>query len=294
MIGICRLCGNERELLTSHIMPSFIFKRMKKTSATGYIRFSQNMNKRRQDGLKLPWLCFECEQLFSKYEKYFSEEIFQPIHDQQKEITYNNMLSKFAASLAWRVLMYFTEINHLKHINLQDREATEKRWHDYLLNQNKHPDRHELHFYYLFGQIPLDKDTPNNISRYLSRATDLNVFKTQDMSFVYIKSQNFLIIGYIRLPPNSRTFRKSRISISQGQLTQGLNELPGFIWKLLKERARLSKNHQNSLSEHEQLKIDKAYRTNLEKASNSETIKALTKDVQAFGISSIFNNGEEE
>lgn len=294
MIGTCRLCGNERELLTSHIMPSFIFKRMKKTSATGHIRFSQNMNKREQDGLKFPWFCFDCEQLFSKYEKYFSEKILQPIHQQQKEITYNNTLSKFAASVAWRVLMYFIEINDIEHINPKDREAAEKSWHDYLLNQNKHPDSHELHFYNLIGQIPADADTPNNIFRYLSRATDLSVFKTQDASFVYIKSLNFLIIGYIRLPQSSRALRKSRICISRVQITQGLNELPEFIWKIIKERARKSQNHQNALSESEQLKIDKAYRTNLERASKSETIKALTKDAQAFGVRSIFNNGEEE
>lgn len=88
--------------------------------------------------------------------------------------------------------------------------------------------------------------------------------------------------------------RKSRICISRVQITQGLNELPEFIWKIIKERARKSQNHQNALSESEQLKIDKAYRTNLERASKSETIKALTKDAQAFGVRSIFNNGEEE
>jgi hypothetical protein len=275
-------------------MPCFIFKRMKKTSATGHIRSSQNINKREQDGLKLPWLCFECEQLFSKYEKYFSEKIFHPIHEQQKEITYNNMLSQFAASVAWRVLMYFIEINAIEHINLQDKEATEKRWHNYLLNQNKHPGTHELHFYNLLGQISADVETPNNISRYLSRATDLNVFQNQHASFVYIKSQNFLIIGYIKLPQNSRTFRKSRICISRGQIAQGLNRLPESIWELIKERAKVTKSYQNSLSESEQLKIYKSYRKNLERASNSETIKALTKDVQVFGINSVFDNGEEE
>jgi hypothetical protein len=64
----CRLCSETKELRESHILPGFVYRWMKETSATGYLRFGQQPNVRVQDGLKLHLLCGDCEQRFNQWE----------------------------------------------------------------------------------------------------------------------------------------------------------------------------------------------------------------------------------
>jgi hypothetical protein len=55
------------ELQESHILPSFVYRWMKETSATGYLRFGQQPNLRVQDGVKRHLLCANCEQRFNQW-----------------------------------------------------------------------------------------------------------------------------------------------------------------------------------------------------------------------------------
>jgi hypothetical protein len=79
VIGKCKLCGNESNLILSHIVPSFVFKWLKENSATGYLRFANTPNLRVQDGIKEYWLCNVCEGLFNKWETEYANKIFRPI-----------------------------------------------------------------------------------------------------------------------------------------------------------------------------------------------------------------------
>ena len=74
----CALCHNVKELKDSHIIPAFVYRWIKETSATGYLRFSENINRRYQDGRKIKLLCLDCEERFNKYETSFSNNIFYP------------------------------------------------------------------------------------------------------------------------------------------------------------------------------------------------------------------------
>jgi hypothetical protein len=47
--GTCALCGENKKLRMSHIIPNFVFKWMKETSATGFLRSAENPKKRLQD-----------------------------------------------------------------------------------------------------------------------------------------------------------------------------------------------------------------------------------------------------
>jgi hypothetical protein len=55
--GTCRLCERDGELQESHIIPKFVFAHQKETSATGFLRCSEVINRRAQDGPKLPTPC---------------------------------------------------------------------------------------------------------------------------------------------------------------------------------------------------------------------------------------------
>jgi len=60
MLGSCRLCQNTEELQESHIIPAFAFRWLR-GPYEGYLRQTLEPNKRVQDGLKLPFLCKQCE-----------------------------------------------------------------------------------------------------------------------------------------------------------------------------------------------------------------------------------------
>jgi hypothetical protein len=74
----CRLCGVISELRESHILPAFVYRWMKDTSATGYVRSSQQPNVRAQDGVKVHLLCGDCEARLNQWETEFARRIFYP------------------------------------------------------------------------------------------------------------------------------------------------------------------------------------------------------------------------
>ena len=53
----CRLCLRARPLRDSHIIPAFVYRWQKGTSATGYTRSLERPNVRVQDGPVVPLLC---------------------------------------------------------------------------------------------------------------------------------------------------------------------------------------------------------------------------------------------
>ena len=114
--GTCRLCSGGGKLRKSHIIPSFVYKWLKETSGTGFIRFGYSPNLRTQDGFKLYWLCDECEKLFNSWETEFANTIFHPINKGiDTSFHYGSWLLKFAVSVSWRVLNFFVEEKDLSH-----------------------------------------------------------------------------------------------------------------------------------------------------------------------------------
>lgn len=85
------------------IIPKFVGKWLKDTSATGYLRQATNPNLRIQDLLTERLLCYDCEGLFSTWEKQFAENIFIPYHSGGKrKFAYEKWLLLFAISLNFR------------------------------------------------------------------------------------------------------------------------------------------------------------------------------------------------
>jgi len=103
--GKCALCGSDDWLRKSHVIPSFVSKRVKANSPTGGLRLKNSPNTRKQDGEKRYLLCGSCEQLFSKDEKLFAEKVFEPYHENsQVSFEYEEWLSRFICSVNWRTL----------------------------------------------------------------------------------------------------------------------------------------------------------------------------------------------
>ena len=104
----CALCGLVKPLQRSHIIPKFVYRYIKETSATGFLRHAMVPNQRIQDGIKIDLLCLECERLFSKDEDCFKDNIFdQIILEKKYDLRYGEPFLRFAASISWRVIKYF-------------------------------------------------------------------------------------------------------------------------------------------------------------------------------------------
>ena len=84
----CRLCRCQNiNLKKSHIVSKMFYNVIKKKSITGTMRMVDNPNKVVQDGLKKLLLCERCEELFSKYETYFSNCVYTKIIENEGEIS---------------------------------------------------------------------------------------------------------------------------------------------------------------------------------------------------------------
>lgn len=114
------LCLQQKPLRKSHLIPKFVYKWLKETSVTGYLRQAINANIRLQDGTKVNLLCDDCELLLSKYENEFAKRVFVPYVEKEldswgsaqgkiKCITYEEWLLKFIISLQFRHLVTLDE-----------------------------------------------------------------------------------------------------------------------------------------------------------------------------------------
>jgi hypothetical protein len=61
------MCSVTGPLEAGHVVPSFVYRWLKETSATGYIRTGENPNIRVQDGWKRWWFCRACEDQMSRF-----------------------------------------------------------------------------------------------------------------------------------------------------------------------------------------------------------------------------------
>ena len=181
----CKLCHKETELCNSHIIPSFVSKWMKKTSATGYMRHNENANKRVEDGKKVKLLCNDCEGIFSKYEKEFADNIFYPYVNKElsiegiaqgiiQEISYDSWLLKFVISVHWRMSIsnsWGTLTPKLQQ-KIDEFKIIAR---DFLIGERNDSGLNESHLFFLYNLASADGDFPDNINEHVNRYLLYNV-----------------------------------------------------------------------------------------------------------------------
>ena len=157
----CRLCLGNKELRESHIIPKMFYRNVVKNSVTGKMRSSLDVNKVVQDGVKLPFLCEECERLFSGYETHFSNAIYQTLLKSEngyKINTQDDKLRYFILSVAWRFLKWYFEVmpdeQNLTEDEIKKIEKTLEWWRQILYNEKFCEIRKQQMFL-----IPCDKIT---------------------------------------------------------------------------------------------------------------------------------------
>lgn len=272
----CSLCLLDKELQVSHIIPAFAGRYLKDTSATGYLRDGLNPNIRRQDTAKQPLLCSDCEQIFSSFEREFSQKAFPVLQgDDYRELEYGPWLLKFAVSLSWRILI----INHpevekdVPHFKQPIQEALEN-WRLFLLGRRKQPG--PQHHLFVMG-IPesifptsASKDLHPQTFNYLLRGIDATEFVTDKSVGVYAKMLRSIFYSPI-VPLSATGWNNTRIHAGPGRLIspQRLNmpEFVGFI------QARIVELHTKQMSENQRRKVSEAMLRDPEHTVNSESFR---------------------
>jgi hypothetical protein len=103
-LDACALCGLNKPLSLSHIIPNFAFKRLR--AYRGYFIEASAPKHRRQNGAVVRLLCASCEQVISPNERAFQRSFFPKGERAALPIQYGNWMLPFATSLSWRALSF--------------------------------------------------------------------------------------------------------------------------------------------------------------------------------------------
>jgi len=286
MLQPCRLCGVPSELQESHVVPAFVYKWLKETSATGFIRFGQNPNKRVQDGYKEYWLCRDCEKRLNAWETKFATNIFHPINENGgQRIRYGEWLLKFCISVSWRTLLKLKEFG-LEHFTEPQRAAADgalTTWAKCLLGEQPNPGSFEQHL------LPLDaiEDTSAgnlspNINRYILRTVDLDVVRSDSIAFVVTKMSKYFVLGFIDVK-YPKQWRGIKIHAREGLFGSGDFTMPVKFRDYIFDEAKKYGASVAKISEKQHQKMDALMWKNIDRVSKSGSFQAMKHDVRNAG-----------
>ncbi|WP_340394938.1 hypothetical protein [Paenibacillus sp. FSL E2-0177] len=278
--GVCALCKQESELMESHIIPKFIGKWLKETSATGYLRSAVNVNRRTQDLKKTPLLCNSCEQIFSANEKLFAENIFKPFQDGQTKFDYDEWLIKFITSLSWRVgtMERLDPKNDMSDSLRHELNIALDTWGEYLLGRSSEFGNYKHHMFFLdrLESVPAGEPIPDHTNAYFLRTVDATVANNENTVFVYSKMPGIFFVSHV-LPNNmtgwksTRIHRGGRVKIPQSCAALGVGDF-------LKHRVEFVNGFVSNMSDDQRKKIVDAVSKDPDRFERSRSIDVLKAD----------------
>jgi len=143
----CRLCGEEKELKKSHIIPRFFYKHMEwheKNFRYQILGIHSYYKIIRQGGIKEKLLCKECEQIFSCWENYVNKTLYGGVESSIRNLSNRkwlvsgldyNKFKLFQLSVLWRASISNQEF--FKSVNLGEKHESQIK--EMLKNQNPGP-----------------------------------------------------------------------------------------------------------------------------------------------------------
>lgn len=282
----CALCGATGPLEDSHVIPKFAFRWLKETSGTGYLRSSQAVNRRVQDGYVLPMLCPLCEDRFSPWEGEFASRLFRPFaSDTLRSLTYGETIHKCAVSICWRALTLVAR--HGSEATFKGRWQPEMAacldtWRSYLLGTRPDVGAHDIHLVPwngIVGGTGSPDDVPANIDRYLQRSIEMHSACNDEHAFVYVKLGPMQLVGMVAYP--AYQWNGTLLSPTTGLTVPSEFLLPALYGEYVFGRAHRFMGVEASLSDPQYQKIVAA--TTEERLAKSGTFRATNLDHGIFG-----------
>ncbi len=273
---LCKLCQKNDDLRTSHVLPRFLGKYLKETSATGFLTAVDENGKpsRSQDLYKRELLCDQCETVLNEAETFFAASIFHPFKKNQlKTIPVDERLGRFAVSVSLRALWMMQLIKH----PLAERwkgqlDELETEWRNYLLKKHNFVKGNHSHHILLCNEAILAvglKNSPNLIHSVL-RTSAYYLFEKFDKAYVFANLAGVQIISMIS-PPELPVSQGTEVYPNQ---TFGVVTPPGIGWggyfQNLLELARKCDDARSRLSVTQREMIKRSMNKDPEKAAMSE------------------------
>lgn len=283
----CPLCKKDRQLVGSHVVPSFVINLLK---TQGSLRSQESPNKRVQDGTKLPLLCSSCEGLLSAWEKRAHNDIFLPLSDSSRvggRIQYGSWALKFAVSVSWRVLLY-----HLSQYGLscltngqraRAKEALET-WRRFLLGELRNPGQFEQHLlpFNVIRQYHGPKISPF-MNRYIMLTADMAILYSDRSVTVYTKMANILLFGLVQKYAANR-WKGTKLHVNSGSMmSPGTYVIPTEVLEFINERADKAAGLLASLSDKQRSKIRNAIIQDIDVFADSDAFLAMQHDLLCSG-----------
>lgn len=287
MEGTCKLCGRKGTLEESHIVPKFIYRWIKKSSASGYLRFANSPNKRTQDGIKEYWLCSSCEDIFEKWETQFSGELFYPyLQNSSFNGTYKDWMLKFSVSLTWRALTYIKDTHGIGFFSEEMKQhaiKAEERWRAFLLGEISGIGKYEQHLVLLDAiESHTMQSLPPAMNRYIIIASDIDAVTDSSEAFIYCKLPKMVFFGFININ-NPLEWEGTKLHFRKGKFGQMRSVIPSSIGDYMMGQAEKMGGALSAISEKQEDVIKKALMKDIEKTACSASFEAMKYDVKHSG-----------
>lgn len=280
MSDICKLCQASNDLRASHILPRFVGKYLKETSATGFLTAIDGNDRpsRSQDLYKRKLLCDKCESIMNEAETFFANTLFYPFKQNKlKNISIDDRFGKFAVSVSLRVLWVMQLVEHPLTERWEDKLGElEDEWRNYLLRTPNFIMGENSHHILLCNEDLLAVGLKNhpNLVYNIMRSSAYYIFEKFEKAYIFANLAGVQIISMVSPPdlPVSRgmqVYPKQTFGVDPAGIGWG-----GYFQNLIELTSRCNKAF-SSLSEGQKEKIESAINKNPERATKSEDARII-------------------
>jgi uncharacterized protein YchJ len=278
MIGQCQLCRREADLQYGHIFPRFSILWLKRTSATGFLRNLES-TKRAQEAKREYILCRECEQLLSRDEKTFAEEMFVPYHDRSQSVfEYGAWLRRFLAGLHFKVLVTRNK-SLFPRSAAEVYAAAEEELRAFLLGRAETPGRAEFHVFFWDVIKDVSHPLPAKMNWYLARGFDATpVFAEAGAVAVYAKVIKIMTHAFLTPRDGEKERWEGTQVFEEGVLRTPQQIHTASIWPFLESRAKAVEQAALSLTAPQKQRLAKSILAAPERFVASETFRTHMAD----------------
>lgn len=278
--SLCKLCQDSDDLQDSHILPKFVGKYLKETSATGFLTAidTEGQPSRSQDICKTRLLCSRCESILNKAETFFANTIFHPFKQGgPMTIPIDDRLGRFAISISLRALWVMQLVEHPLADKWKDKLCElETEWRNYLLETPNFIMGTNSHHILLCNEALLAaglRDNPNLIL-HVMRTSAFYLFEKFGKAYIFANLAGVQIISMIS-PSELPVSRGMQVYPNQ---TFGV-DTPGIGWggyfKNLTQFSRELDAIGNSFTDAQKETIEQAMIKDPERFANSEDARIL-------------------
>ena len=221
----------------------------------------------------------------------FFENIFLPLHNPKpvtKPIFYEAWALKFAVSVSWRVLTFFTseEQQNIDNFTTSQRQMAneaQERWRQFMLGEESSPSDYSQHL------LPLDAVQDYRgfqispfLNRYLLRSVHLDLISTESSAYVYTKMCRLILFGRIQ-EEHPNQWKGMQLRLRKGDIRPRDYHLPGGIMEYLNLAADESNRALESMSMKQQEVIEDMFEKKADEIADSEVFRAMKHDIAHSG-----------